>query len=155
VRPALLAELMRHPYLRRRPPKTTGREMFGTDFADELLTRGGALGIGPLDVLATATEFTAAGIADAYRRFLPGAVDETILCGGGSRNGVLVSALKRLLAPVRLVVMDELGLDADAKEAVSFAILAERTIRGRAGNVPSATGAAGAAVLGKIVPGGR
>jgi anhydro-N-acetylmuramic acid kinase len=80
-------------------------------------------------------------------------VDELILCGGGSRNATLVEMLRQALAPARVRIMDELGLDADAKEAVSFAILAAETIRGRPGNVPSATGARRPVVLGKIVPG--
>jgi len=158
VQPDLLARLMKHPYLRRRPPKTTGREEFGTQFTDALYDGARRRALAPKDVAATATMFTAASIADAYARFLPGPVDEVILCGGGARNATLVDMLRRELrrrmprAPaVRL--MDELGLNADAKEAVSFAILAAATIRGQAGNVPSATGASRPAVLGKIVPG--
>jgi anhydro-N-acetylmuramic acid kinase len=158
VQPDLLARLMKHPYLRRRPPKTTGREEFGTQFTDALYDGARRRALAPKDVAATATMFTAASIADAYARFLPGPVDEVILCGGGARNATLVDMLRRELRrrmprspAVRL--MDELGLNADAKEAVSFAILAAATIRGQAGNVPSATGASRPAVLGKIVPG--
>ena len=80
-------------------------------------------------------------------------MDELILCGGGSRNPTLVEMLQKGIGKAPVRVMDELGLNADAKEAVSFAILAAETIRGRAGNVPSATGAGRAVVLGKIVPG--
>jgi anhydro-N-acetylmuramic acid kinase len=137
---ALLARLMRHPYLRRRPPKTTGREEFGIAFADALFAKAREAGLAVCDVIATATAFTASSIADAYRRFLPAMPDEVILCGGGARNPVVMA-------------MDELGVNADAKEAISFAILAYRTIRGLPGNVPSATGAGEAVVLGKIVPG--
>ena len=78
-----------------------------------------------------------------------------ILCGGGARNRLLVQRLKADLQPSNVVVMDELGLNADAKEAVSFALLARETIRGVPNNVPSATGAERAVVLGKIVPGER
>ena len=148
----LLAELLRHPYLRRRPPKTTGREQFGADFAAALLLLGRALRVGDADLVATATAFTAESIARACRR-LPARVDELILCGGGSRNPTLVEMLQKAIGKAPVRVMDELGLNADAKEAVSFAILAAETIRGRAGNVPSATGAVRAVVLGKIVPG--
>jgi anhydro-N-acetylmuramic acid kinase len=155
VNQKLLAELMRHPYLRRRPPKSTGREMFGTPLTDRLHERARRAGIPPADLVATVTAFTAASIADAYRRFLPGAVDEVILCGGGSRNPTLVAALGERLAPARVLLTDDFGIDADAKEAVSFAILAWATIRGEANNVPSATGARRPVVLGKIVPGGR
>lgn len=154
VHAALLAELMRHPYLRRKPPKTTGREMFGRRFADALFDRARTLRLDRFDLLATATAFTAASIADAYRRFLP-PVDEVILCGGGSRNPTLVDMLRLALPAADVKVMDALGLDADAKEAVSFAILAAETIRRQASNVPLATGARRAVILGKIVPGNR
>jgi anhydro-N-acetylmuramic acid kinase len=150
---ALLARLMRHPYLRRRPPKTTGREEFGIAFADALFAKAREAGLAVCDVIATATAFTASSIADAYRRFLPAMPDEVILCGGGARNPVLVAMLSRELAGAKVMAMDELGVNADAKEAISFAILAYRTIRGLPGNVPSATGAGEAVVLGKIVPG--
>ena len=152
VNAPLLRELMRHPYLKRKPPKTTGREMFGQAFSDQLYKRATSeLHLPPQDILATVTAFTAASIADAYRRFLPG-VEEVILCGGGARNGTLVGMLARELPQARVRPMDELGISADAKEAISFAILAEATVRGRRANVPSATGASRRVVLGKIVP---
>jgi len=150
---ALLAELMRCAYLRRRPPKSTGREEFGTDFADALHARVRGKRIDPADLLATVTAFTACSIADAYRRFLPAAPDEVILCGGGAKNRTLARLLRQRLHPAKVTTTDELGIPADAKEAVSFAILAERTIRGAAGNVPAATGASRPVVLGTIVPG--
>ncbi|MDP7636715.1 MAG: anhydro-N-acetylmuramic acid kinase [Phycisphaerae bacterium] len=150
---ALLGELMKHPYLRRRPPKTTGREEFGRTFSDALFDRGRADGLGPEDILATATAFTAESIAKAYRRFVPGPIDEVILCGGGSRNSTLVAMLRDRLREARLTISDAHGLDAEGKEAVCFAILARETICGRVGNVPAATGASGPVVLGKIVLG--
>ena len=145
----LLAQLMRHPYLRRKPPKSTGRELFGAQATDDLWAQWRQK-LTPGDFVATLTAFTAASIADAYRRLLPSPVDEAIICGGGARNPTLVAMLSRELAPTSVVVMDELGLSADAKEAVSFAILAAQTIRGLPANVPSATGASSPAVLGKI-----
>ncbi|MFB3892254.1 MAG: anhydro-N-acetylmuramic acid kinase [Phycisphaerae bacterium] len=163
VNQALLAELMRHRFLKRRPPKTTGREEFGAAFADRLWRRARLRGLPREDILATATAFTAVSIADAYWRFLPGPVDEVILCGGGAWNNTLVRMLREALsgAPnetavgggARVLRTDDLGVSADAKEAVSFAILAYQTIHGRPGNVPGATGASHPAVLGKIVPG--
>ena len=153
VNASLLAGLMRHPYLRRRPPKSTGREEFGRAFADALYRQARKQRIAPPDVLATVTAFTAAGIADAYARFLPNKIDEVILCGGGARNRTLTEMLRRHLAPAKVMTTDDLGISADAKEAVAFAILAAETARGAASNVPGATGAARPAVLGKIVPG--
>jgi anhydro-N-acetylmuramic acid kinase len=152
---SLLAELLAHPFLRRRPPKSTGREEFGVAFADEVFRRARKAGVAPLDILATLNAFTSASIRDAYRRFLPKWPDEVILCGGGARNRLLVQRLKADLQPARVIVMDELGLSADAKEAVSFALLARETIRGVPNNVPSATGAGKAVVLGKIIPGNK
>lgn len=83
VNPELLQRLMAHPYLKRRPPKTTGREMFGVQFTDAVYADGLKRGLAPADILATVTAFTARTIAGAYSRFLPRAVDEVILCGGG------------------------------------------------------------------------
>jgi anhydro-N-acetylmuramic acid kinase len=153
VHAALLRRLLRHPFLARRPPKTTGREVFGAPFADALYARATSDGIAPLDVLATVTAFTAESIASAYHRFFPAPVDEVILCGGGAHNRCLVEMLGQRLAPAALVPMGQLGVDGDAKEALSFAILAAAAIRGQANNVPSATGAARAVICGKIVPG--
>ena len=155
VHRGLLGDLMRHRFLRRRPPRTTGREEFGTQFADALLARARKQGISPADAIATATAFTAASIADAYRRFSPSPIDEVILCGGGSRNPILVGMITALVHPAGVALTDDFGIDADAKEAISFALLAARTIRGLPGNVPSATGARWPVILGKIVPGNR
>jgi anhydro-N-acetylmuramic acid kinase len=146
----LLRELMKDPYLRRKPPKTTGREAFGNTFADALYKRSH---LASADLLATLTTFTARSIADAYRRFLPKYPDEVILCGGGARNPILVEMLRKELAPAAILFTDDFGIDADAKEAISFAILALETIGGRSSNAPSATGAARPAILGKIIPG--
>ena len=152
VNETLLAELMRHPFCRRRPPKTTGREDFGQAFADDFFRRARKLRIDPPSIVATATAFTAESIARAYDRLLPGAVDEVILCGGGARNPVLTEMLRRRLPDAKLLTTDDFGISADAKEAVSFAILAAETIRGRPGNIPSATGASRPVILGKIIP---
>jgi anhydro-N-acetylmuramic acid kinase len=148
----LLNQLMTHPYLGRRPPKTTGREDFGLQFSDALYANGRRKRIDPLDILATVTAFTAKTIAQAYIRFLPRKVDEMILCGGGSWNKTLLNMLQAELPGTQLRLMNEFGLNPDAKEAVSFAILAYATIHGMPNNVPSATGAKRPVVLGKIVP---
>ncbi|MFW6162188.1 MAG: anhydro-N-acetylmuramic acid kinase [Planctomycetota bacterium] len=155
VSPPLLRWLLERPYLRREPPKSTGRELFGEPFADRLLAR--AEGLAPGDVMATAAAFTAESIADAIRRFLTplGPVDELIASGGGCHHPVVMGRLAEALAPVPVRRTDEFGIPADAKEAVAFAVLAHETMAGRPGNLPSATGAARAAVLGKIVPGRR
>jgi anhydro-N-acetylmuramic acid kinase len=98
------------------------------------------------------TAFTARTIAQAYRRFLPALPDEVILCGGGAHNGTLVEMLRSELADVKMLSTDDFGISVDAKEAVSFAVLAWATIKGMPNNVPGATGAEQPVILGKIVP---
>lgn len=152
---ALLADLLAHPFLARTPPKTTGREQFGVQFGAEVWARARARGLAAEDAVATLTAFTAASIADAYRRFLPRRPDEVILGGGGVNNPTLVAMLRQRLAPARLLSHEDLGLSSDAKEALAFALLAYETIHGRPGNLPSCTGASRRVVLGKIAKGHR
>ena len=153
VHDGLLREMLRHPFLRRRPPKSTGREQFGQQYCEWLHGEARQLKLTPEDMIATATAFTASTIAAAYRKFLPNMPDEMILCGGGAHNKMLVRMLQDGLEGVRIRSMDEFGISVDAKEAVSFAILAYATIKGIANNIPSVTGADEPVVLGKIVPG--
>ncbi len=153
VHEGLLREMLRHPFLRRRPPKSTGREQFGQTYCERLYAQARRRRLAPEDIVATATAFSAASIARAYRRFLPRMPDEMVLCGGGAHNTTLVRMLQRELEGVRIRSADEFGIGVDAKEAVSFAILAYATIRGVANNLPCVTGADEPVVLGKIVPG--
>lgn len=153
VHDGLLKELLRHPFLRRKPPKSTGREQFGQQYCEWLYGRGRKLKLSAEDMIATATAFTASTIATAYRRFLPTMPDEMILCGGGSHNATLVRMLQSQLDGVRIRSTDEFGISVDAKEAVSFAILAYATVQGMPNNLPSVTGADEPVILGKIVPG--
>ena len=148
----LLASWLAHPYFRRRPPKSTGREEFGDAFADELYARATARGMVAADIVASATALTAAAVADACRRHLPGRVDEMLVSGGGAHNLTLTDMLAERLAPAKVRSTAEIGLDPDAKEALAFAVLAAETIWGRCNNLPAATGARRAVVLGKVVP---
>jgi len=153
VHAGLRRELLAHPYLTQRPPKTTGRELFGRQFAAAVWRRGQALGLSGADIVATVTAFTAESIAQAYRDFIPFPIHEVILGGGGRRNPALVAMLRERLAPARLLTTEDFGLNSEAKEAVAFAVLAYQTWQHRPGNVPSCTGARRPVVLGKIVPG--
>lgn len=153
VNDSLLKEMLRHPFLRRKPPKSTGREQFGEQYCEWLYGQARKQRLSPEDMIATATAFTASTIAAAYRRFLPNLPDEMILCGGGSHNATLVRMLQSQLPDVRIRTTDEFGISVDAKEAVSFAILAYATIQGLPNNLPSVTGADEPVILGKIVPG--
>jgi len=148
----LLNELLRHPFFRRRPPKSTGREEFGADFAEQVYRRAAKKGLADADIVATVTALTAKTIAQAYRRFGAAMPDEFILCGGGSHNRTLVEMLHAELPDVKMLSTDDFGISVDAEEAVSFAILAWATIKGMANNVPTATGAERPVILGKIVP---
>ncbi len=153
VHEKLLKEMLRHPFFRRRPPKSTGREAFGQQYCEWFHGEARKGRLASEDMVATATAFTASTIALAYRTVLPRLPDEMILCGGGAHNTTLVHMLQRRLEGVRIRSTDEFGISVDAKEAVSFAVLACATIKGIANNVPRATGAEGPVVLGKIVPG--
>jgi len=148
----LLNELLRHPFFRQRPPKSTGREEFGSDFAERFYRRAEKKGLADADIIATVTALTAKSIAQAYRRYLKAMPDEVILCGGGSHNRTLVEMLHAELPDVKMLSTDDFGISVDAKEAVSFAILAWATIKGMTNNVPAATGAERPVILGKIVP---
>jgi anhydro-N-acetylmuramic acid kinase len=144
---ALLAELNRHPYLTRPPPKSTGRELFGKSFAYPLLARfNDRLD----DLLATLTRFSADAIARSYRELCPALPDEVFVSGGGALNPILMRHLRELLSPIPVATTDALGIDPKAKEAIAFAVLANETLFGHPGNVPSVTGARGPRVLGKI-----
>ena len=148
----LLNEMLRHPFFRRRPPKSTGREEFGEAFAEQVYRQARKKGLADADIAATVTAFTAQTIARAYRQFLPTVPDELILCGGGAHNRTLVGILHNELPEVKVLSSEDFGISVDAKEAVSFAILAWATMNGMANNVPAATGADMPVVLGKIIP---
>ncbi len=148
----LLEELLQHPFFRQRPPKSTGREEFGSDFAGQIYRRAEKKGLADADIVATVTALTAKSIVHAYWRFLKAMPDELILCGGGFHNRTLVEMLQAELPDVKMLSTDDFGISVDAKEAVSFAILAWATIKGMTNNVPTATGAEQPVILGKIVP---
>jgi anhydro-N-acetylmuramic acid kinase len=146
-------QLMRAPFFRQRPPRTAGREQFGREYVSRFLQL--CSGAGKPDVVTTATALTARSIADAIQRFvLPRqkSYRELIVSGGGAKNPTLLAMLRSELAPlgIELRFSDEFGIPTEAKEAVAFAVLAHETWHRRPSNVPSATGAKRAAILGKI-----
>ena len=149
---ALLKELLQHPYLRRRPPKSTGREEFGAEFVERIRTIQKRRKLADRDVMATCARFTAECIGTA-RKWLPEEIDEVIVGGGGVRNRALMGHVAQVLAPAPVRTFDEVGWSSKAFEAIAFAVLAYQTVHGRPSNVPSVTGASKAVVLGHIVPG--
>lgn len=142
----LLNRLMQDPYLNDAPPKTTGREYYGSAMVDEIL-RDRDLNA---DVIATVTAFTAHSIADAYRQWLPDLPDQVYVNGGGARNPLLMRMLADALDGIPVRATDELGITADGKEAVCFALMAHDAVAGYPTNIPGATGAQRAVALGKI-----
>lgn len=150
----LLAQLMQHPFLQEPPPKTTGREVFGTPFGEQLWRDAMARNVLPDDVVSTVTLFTAKSIAEAYRNYLPAMPNEVIVSGGGAKNATLVQMLQaQLPAIVRVRRIDEFGIPTEAKEALAFAVLAYETWHGHASNLPAATGARHPVIQGDITPG--
>jgi anhydro-N-acetylmuramic acid kinase len=160
---SITAKLLRAKFFRQKPPRTAGREEFGREYLGRFLQlcRGSA----KPDAIATATALTARSIADAVQRFVlprletsPAAkhaqrnIPQIIVSGGGAKNPTLMAMLRNELSPlgISLHFSDEFGLPAAAKEAVAFALLAHETWHRRPSNVPSATGAKSAAILGKI-----
>jgi anhydro-N-acetylmuramic acid kinase len=149
----VVRRLMRAPFFGRRPPRTAGREEFGRDYVASLLRL--CAGTRNADVVATATALTARSIVNAAQRFvLPRqkSYRELIVSGGGAKNPTLMAMLRSELTPlaIQLRTSDEFGIPSEAKEAVAFAVLAYETWHQRPSNVPSATGARRAAILGKI-----
>ena len=153
VNERVIGKLMRAAFFGQRPPRTAGREEFGREYVARFLRL--SRGVIAADVVATATALTARSIREAVQRFvLPRqkSYRELIVSGGGAKNPTLMAMLRGELAPlgIELRFSDEFGVPAEAKEAVAFAVLAYETWHGRPSNVPSATGARRAAVLGKI-----
>jgi len=147
----LVAEILGLPFFRRRPPKSAGREQFGQKFLVRYFLRRRLAD--SRDLLRSATELTARSIADALRRFVLPRTDihRLVVSGGGAHNRLLRSRLTELLPRVSVRLSDDYGLPVDAKEAIAFAVLADHTLHGLPGNLPTVTGARKAVVLGKIV----
>ena len=146
----LISAMIAHPYLKQRPPKSTGREYFGRMFVEEVLRM--SRGARKQDIIATLTEFTALTIYQQYALFLSKRcrLDELIVSGGGAHNAYMMEALGRYFSPAKILTSDDLGISGDSKEAVCFAILANETISGNPSNVPRVTGAQAPTILGKI-----
>jgi len=157
----VVQNLLELPYLQQTPPKSTGRELFTPAFIDGFIERCRAAGGADADIVATACAFTAATIGGQYTRFLPEPPEDVLLSGGGARNPFLVRCIEgafawfgertgRRVPQIRL--FDDVFFDAEAKEAVAFALLGYLHLTGRPGNVPSATGARARRVLGALTP---
>jgi anhydro-N-acetylmuramic acid kinase len=160
---AVVDHILKLPFFEAPPPKSTGRELFTPVFIARFIEqcRKKAQGCTNEDIVATAVLLTAKSITLAFARFIPEPVAEVVLSGGGAKNPALFDAIERELSDVtasgsfqarRVVRFDDLYFDGEAKEAVAFALLGWLHVNGRAGNVPTATGARGPRVLGTFTP---
>jgi anhydro-N-acetylmuramic acid kinase len=146
----ILSKLMEHPFLSKNPPKSTGREEFGESYLNWIITF--SKGIDWKNLVCTVTAFTAKSIASACKDFVfpLASFNKMIVAGGGMHNKCLMSMLREELPQLKIVPSDDFDIPADAREAISFAILANETIMQRPGNIPSVTGAQKKVILGKI-----
>jgi anhydro-N-acetylmuramic acid kinase len=151
VNDRLLGKLLAHPFLSKRPPKSTGREEFGPSLIEDLITTQQQQALSLEDLLATCSMWTAEAVGTA-RRWIHGEIDEVVVGGGGVRNGAIMAHLATVFDPVPITTFEKLGWDSKSFEAVAFAILAYQTATGQWGNIPSVTGAAHQVLLGTIVP---
>jgi len=148
----IVAELLKHPYFSATPPKSTGRELFNSDYVQKLIATAHVSRASDEDIIATAVQLTAESVGDAYKRFIVEPVREVLVSGGGAKNPALVAAIEKAAAPIVVRHFDEVYFDGEAKEAVAFALLGYLHMTKRPGNVPSATGARGRRILGKHTP---
>jgi anhydro-N-acetylmuramic acid kinase len=157
VDPALLERLLDDDFLRRPPPKSTGRERYGSAEAEALVAESRAAGRSLEDLLATLVAFTAQAVGRAWREHLAGGeaqLGRVLVGGGGARNPALAAALAAALPGVALETMDAVGVPGDAAEAMAFSLMGRNALLGLPNHLPRCTGARAARVLGEIVPGG-
>lgn len=149
----LLNELMRHPFINKRPPKSTGREEFGYSEALKIYQSAKKYRLSDEDILATVTKFTANTIAESYRRYILNRnnISEIILCGGGARNPVLVEMIAKGIKPIKVVTSDKYGFPPETIESIAFALLGYAALKGIPANLPQVTGAKKRVILGKII----
>jgi len=149
---ALVEQWLAAPFFHQAPPKSTGRELFGTDYLDRCCQDAEPYGLGDADLLATLTELTALSIYRSYRSFLPTQPQRIFVAGGGLRNQYLMQRLRHHFAPIPVDSTIEEGVDPDLKEAAAFAVLAHWHQLGLTGNLPSVTGATQEVILGDYRP---
>jgi len=155
VDPDLLGRLMRDEFLERRPPKSTGRERYGSAEAEALADEWTRARKDVDDLLATLVAFTAEATALACRELLPGGaeVERLLVGGGGAKNPAMFAALVRAMPRTAVQALDKAGVPADAAEAMAFSLMARNALLGVPNHLPQCTGAERAAVLGEFVPG--
>src|SRR5207249_7442532 len=150
--PALLNELMKDAYLKLAPPKSTGREYYGQASLKKLLALGRRHRAKPADLIRAATIFTALSVVDALNRFVlrKHKIHQLIVSGGGAHSPLILAQLAAAFPRIEVLPSSRFGISEDGKEAFAFALLAYEAFHKRPANLPSATGASGPAILGKI-----
>lgn len=148
----LVEQWLNQDFFQQLPPKSTGRELFGSEYLHQCLADAEIYQLSPADLLATLTELTVASIVREYSTFLPHLPERVLLCGGGSRNLYLKRRLQFYLEPIPVLTTDEVRLSADFKEAIAFAVLAHWRNLGIPGNLPQVTGATIEVLLGDFHP---
>jgi anhydro-N-acetylmuramic acid kinase len=151
--PRWLDELLEDAFLRRPPPKSTGRERYGLAEAEALFERARRAGLAADDLLATLVAFSAEAVARACRDFLPARAERLIVGGGGARNRAVMAALAERMPDVSIDPMDAHGVPSGAAEAMAFALMGRNARLGLPNHLPRCTGASAARVLGEFVPG--
>lgn len=149
----IVDEYLSQEYFQRQPPKTTGREHFGDREAHTLIERALQKGLSKYDVIATITRITAQAIVDDYHRYAPAPIDELYLCGGGAFNPNITGYIQSTFPGMKLVLLDETGIDGSAKEAITFAFQGLEAILGRPLIVPDRVESSTPVVVGKVTPG--
>jgi len=152
VNDTMVDELMQMQFFRMKPPKSTGRELFGKDFVLSFKRKADDMGMKPEDAIATATALTVESIGRSYEDYVMphGKVEEIFVAGGGMKNKTMMSWLSKRLGGVPIRSFDELGVQSEAREAAYFAVLANEFIHGNYSNLPTATGAKKRAILGSM-----
>lgn len=155
VNKELLNYFMKNEYFSLPPPKSTGREVFGSHFAETFALQGEKLGLKKEDIIATATALTAESIVKSYENFIldKETIDEVYISGGGLKNKTLVNMIRKRLPQIPVLPFDVLGFPSEARESVYFAILANEFVHGNKANLPNVTGASKRVLLGVLVPG--
>ena len=148
--PKMLNELLNIPYLKSKPPKSTGRELFGDSYTEMIITKYKAHN--KADIISTLTHLTSRTIIDSYKDFVLPKVklDEIIFCGGGSYNTYLIETISEGLPGISIKKLEDLGYDSASKEALAFIILGNETLNHQPSNVMGATGAKKHVILGQV-----